>query len=379
MMRLLDRRGLSAVLLASLTVACGQTSPALEAETASTAANADQKVAPAEANAPAPSAEAPIAAMPETPAAPAPDTVLARVGTTEITQADAEERANQMIMQQSGGRPLPPQQLQMLMPQFTAQAIESLIGDTLLNDAVASSDISLTDEEYAEEFRNDINNYRLMQGISEEDFEQQVQAMEGQTFDEFVASRSKDEDFRNAVTQVRLIEARYPNETAITDEAINARYEEDLDQFWKKDATVRASHILIDVPAEDGEAARAEAKRIAGLAQAEGADFAALAKEYSTCPSSSNGGDLNHFPRTGAMVEPFAAAAFAMEVGEISDPVETQFGLHIITVTERNEGTTTPLEVARPVVRRMIQADALNELRPKLIEILRAETKVEIL
>ncbi len=390
MMRLLDRRGLSAVFLSPLIVACGQTSSAPETETDSTATGAEEQVAPAEASAPATGLEEIASdttespdATPPAPAAPAPDSVAARVGTTEITQGKVTDRAkqiaSQMIMQQTGGRPVPPEQLEMYAPQFISQALESLIGDTLLNDAVATSEISPSDEEYIQEFRSDIQNYMLMQGVSEEELGQQIQSMEGMSFDEFVATRSEDPDFRNAVTQVRLIEARYPEETTITDEAISARYAEDLEQYWNKGATVRASHILIDVPEENGEAARAEAARIAGLAQAEGADFAALAQEYSTCPSSANGGDLNHFPRTGAMVEPFAAAAFAMEVGDISDPVETQFGLHIITVTERNEGKTTPLEVARPVVRRMIQAEALDELRPKLIEILRAETTVEVL
>ncbi len=61
--------------------------------------------------------------------------------------------------------------------------------------------------------------------------------------------------------------------------------------------------------------------------------FSAYAKEYSMCPSKKDGGDLNFFPRAGAMVEPFAKAAFALKQFEMSDVVATEFGYHLILVT----------------------------------------------
>src|SRR3972149_5470536 len=69
-----------------------------------------------------------------------------------------------------------------------------------------------------------------------------------------------------------------------------------------------------------------------------GADFAEMARKYSTCPSAENGGDIGFFQRKGSIVEEFAIVAFSMEVGEISEPVETQFGYHIIKVTDKEEG-----------------------------------------
>lgn len=63
-----------------------------------------------------------------------------------------------------------------------------------------------------------------------------------------------------------------------------------------------------------------------------------MARKYSTCPSAENGGDIGFFQRKGSIVEEFAIVAFSMEVGAISEPVETQFGYHIIKVTDKEEG-----------------------------------------
>ncbi|MGN1153965.1 MAG: peptidylprolyl isomerase [Candidatus Gastranaerophilaceae bacterium] len=87
---------------------------------------------------------------------------------------------------------------------------------------------------------------------------------------------------------------------------------------------IRASHILVKT--ED------EAKKLYEEIQ-NGADFAELAKEYSLCPSKRDGGDLNYFGK-GMMVKPFEEAAFALKKGEVSEPVETQFGWHLIKLTD---------------------------------------------
>lgn len=88
---------------------------------------------------------------------------------------------------------------------------------------------------------------------------------------------------------------------------------------------VRASHILVST---EDEANKLREEIISGK------DFAAVAAEYSQCPSGSAGGDLGFFGK-GMMVKPFEDAAFELEVGEISKPVQTQFGWHLIVVTDK--------------------------------------------
>lgn len=88
---------------------------------------------------------------------------------------------------------------------------------------------------------------------------------------------------------------------------------------------VRASHILVKT--------RAEAIQIKKAID-DGAEFEYYAKEYSLCPSGQKGGDLGYFSR-GQMVQPFEDEAFELPVGEVSTPVGTQFGWHLIKVTGR--------------------------------------------
>jgi parvulin-like peptidyl-prolyl isomerase len=78
--------------------------------------------------------------------------------------------------------------------------------------------------------------------------------------------------------------------------------------------------------------------------------FGATAEKESTCPSKTRGGDLGTFPRVGAMVEPFAKAAFELQPYQISNPVETQFGVHLILCTQVTPGRPITYEQAKPFV-----------------------------
>lgn len=86
---------------------------------------------------------------------------------------------------------------------------------------------------------------------------------------------------------------------------------------------IRASHILVDTLEQANELKKAIKNQD---------DFINSAKTHSKCPSSAKGGDLGLFGR-GQMVKPFEEAAYALEVGQISQPVKTQFGYHLIMKT----------------------------------------------
>lgn len=89
--------------------------------------------------------------------------------------------------------------------------------------------------------------------------------------------------------------------------------------------TVKASHILVD--------SKEEADSIKSKID-NGASFESMASRYSKCPSGKDGGDLGYFEK-GQMVKPFEQAAFSLPVGEVSNPVKTQFGWHLIKVFDK--------------------------------------------
>jgi len=128
-------------------------------------------------------------------------------------------------------------------------------------------------------------------------------------------------------------------ENSVTDADKKSYFDANKDAF--NGAKVKASHVLIDTRNMRTEAELAEAKKKIDIIKVQidkGADFAEMAKKFSECPSAEKGGDIGFFQRKGSIVEEFAVVAFAMEVGEISEPVKTQFGYHIIKVTEKEPG-----------------------------------------
>lgn len=155
----------------------------------------------------------------------------------------------------------------------------------------------------------------------------------------------------------------YTSKISITDEDVTEYYRENQEEF-KTPATVEARHILIRVDRNAGpdavEKARVKAQDILNMAVKEG-DFAKLAKQYSECPSKDKGGDLGQFTRE-SMVKPFADKAFSMKAGEISDPVRTQFGWHLIKVEKVNEETILSRDEASPGIRQKLISDKTRNL-----------------
>jgi peptidyl-prolyl cis-trans isomerase D len=142
--------------------------------------------------------------------------------------------------------------------------------------------------------------------------------------------------------------AAYKSRVKVTADEIADYYDSHPDEFRTK-KTVEASHILIKVApnasAKAVQAAKAKAEAIAKKARA-GANFAKLAKKYSQGPSRDRGGYLGKFTRS-QMVKPFADKAFSMSPGQISDPVRTRFGWHVIKVDSVQKATTKTLEQSK--------------------------------
>lgn len=135
----------------------------------------------------------------------------------------------------------------------------------------------------------------------------------------------------------------------IPDADIQAAYEE---EYLQTDPEIEysASHILVETEEE----AKTLIQKLV-----DGGDFAAIAQEFSTGPSGANGGELGWFGK-GVMVEPFFDAVVALKAGEVSDPVQTQFGWHVIKLNETRSQNRPELEDVREQL--------INELRESAFE-----------
>lgn len=140
---------------------------------------------------------------------------------------------------------------------------------------------------------------------------------------------------------------------------------------------VRVRHILVKteptISADERKAARRKADQLREQLLA-GGSFVELAKKHSDCPSKDEGGDLNFFERKGTMTEPFAAAAFDLQKGQLSEVVETEFGFHIILVTDRQLGK----EVKFEQVLGDVEATYADDLREAIIARMRKNADIQI-
>jgi len=161
---------------------------------------------------------------------------------------------------------------------------------------------------------------------------------------------------------------------ALTDEAMHKVYDEAVKQIGEE-KEVHARHILFRAPAGDEKASKeAEDKIKAVIARLKkGEDFAKVAGEVTEDPSGkANGGDLGYFSKD-QMVPEFSEAAFKLEQGQISEPVKTQFGWHVIKVEDKRVKPAPKFEEVKPQIENFVVRKAQAELVTKL----RAEAKIE--
>ncbi len=129
-----------------------------------------------------------------------------------------------------------------------------------------------------------------------------------------------------------------------TDDEVKKYYDDNKDKFTKGES-VNASHILVD--------SEEKANEILAKINAGEISFEDAARENSSCPSSENGGNLGEFTR-GQMVPEFDEAVFSMNVGEVSAPVKTQFGYHLIKLVSKNEASTYDFEEIKGQLSQMV-------------------------
>jgi peptidyl-prolyl cis-trans isomerase C len=152
------------------------------------------------------------------------------------------------------------------------------------------------------------------------------------------------------------------------DDAVARKYYDDNREFFDQ-VTVRVSHILLRLPAgtapAEVEAARVKLRAVRQEIASGKLSFADAVKTHSECPSAAAGGDIGYFPRKGVVEESFARAAFGMKRGELSDVIQTSYGLHLIQLTDRKTGPTSDFNKIVDTVREFAGQEMLADIVAK--------------
>jgi peptidyl-prolyl cis-trans isomerase D len=270
--------------------------------------------------------------------------IFAIPGLQENGRFIGEQRYEQLLRAQR-----PP----MTKAEFEESLRRSMVIDKLR--AALTDWIAVSDAEVEREFKQRNEKVKLqVVALTADKFRDKVNVSDADVAAYFDAHKAEYRVGEQRKIKYLLIDRDQARQRAqVTPAEVDRYYNQNIQQFQTPEQ-VRASHILLKTDGKNEEDVRKQAEEILKKARA-GEDFAALARQYSEDTSKDQGGDLGLFGR-GRMVPEFETAAFAMQPGQISDLVKSQYGYHIIKVTERKEATTTPLEQVRPQIQQQLAA-----------------------
>jgi peptidyl-prolyl cis-trans isomerase D len=249
--------------------------------------------------------------------------------------------------------------LQMQNPPMTTAEFERSLRRALqiekLRNAITGW-MSVSDADVAAEYRRRNEKVKLdVVPITAESLKNDVAVTDAEVTAYFDKSKEKYRIGEKRKIKYAIVNVEQVRNTIVVPDAdVQAFYNQNLQQY-QTPAQVRASHILFKIEGKDEKVVRTQAEEVLKKAKAPGADFAALAKQYSEDDSNNaNGGDLDYFGR-GRMVAEFEQAAFAMKAGEVSDLVKTAFGFHIIKVVDNKPDSTRPVAEVRPEIEEQLK------------------------
>jgi len=292
-----------------------------------------------------------------------PSDPIARVNGITITRLEIDRAVKVMLAQSKVQEPLPAE----LMQQAREAALDQLTSAELLYQEASKVELKDLDKQIAEKIAK--NRARF---ASDAEFESALKGVD-------MTLKDMQDFTRKDLIISSYIDKQFTAKITVSDAEAQKFYDDNLEKYFKKPESARASHILIGVnekaSAEDRKKAKEKAEALLKRVKA-GEDFAALAKSDSTCPSASQGGDLGSFGR-GQMVAPFETAAFALKPGEVSGVVETQFGYHIIKLTEKQEAGTEKFSDVKGKIVEHLKQEKTQKGVVDLVAKLKGTAKIE--
>lgn len=286
---------------------------------------------------------------------------VALVNGKAITAAELK-RAEKILLSNKPGLSIGPN----LEKDFQLQALNQLISAELLYQESQKLEIKDLDQQSEKKLAETRSRF-----ATNDDY---VKGLKEIGLDE----KSFAESVRRDLAIAYLVNTKVAADVKVSDEEVKKFYEQNPDKFTVPEQ-VRASHILVGVDSKATQEQRKAARDKAEKLRSElvnGADFALLAKDNSTCPSSKNGGDLGFFGK-GRMDPAFEKAAFALETGALSNVVETRFGFHVIKLLDRKKAETVPFASVQKKIEEYLQGTKKNSAVELFVGQARQHAKIE--
>lgn len=253
-----------------------------------------------------------------------------------------------------------------LINKYKRQKLDGLIEQTLLKQEAEKRDLSISEEEKEEQFQQHISQIKQRYNLNEQKLLDTLKQQGINSLDQYKEMFLSNNESNMLINKLR---GEVVGEVQVSEEEIQKQYNENEENYEQK-AQVKASHILV----ENEEKAQEVKDKLN-----DGAEFEEMVKEYSTDTGSvESGGDVGYFQENGKMVPEFSQAAFNLEVGEISDPVESQFGYHIIKVTDKKEAQTQSLDDVKGQIEQNLKNSKQQEAWNDFVAELKEEAEINI-
>jgi peptidyl-prolyl cis-trans isomerase SurA len=296
------------------------------------------------------------------------DRIAAVVNNDIITLSELEKRAAPELARVGAEREV--QNRAEARNKILHQVLDGMIGEKLIDLQLKEANIDVSEAEIDAA----VENVKAQNSLDNDKLEQALK-QEGMSL-----TKWRSEVLKKQLARFKLMRAKTEGKIKISDDDVRSEYNR-----WARleagDAEVHARHILVrleeNASKEQVESARLRAEKITQEARKPGVDFAELARKKGEGATAKEGGDLGFF-RRGVMFPEFEKAAFALKPGEISEPVRTQFGWHVIKIDQRREAPVKPLAEMEALLKEKLRTTQLEKLNEAYILELKQAAVVEV-
>jgi peptidyl-prolyl cis-trans isomerase SurA len=296
------------------------------------------------------------------------DRIAATVNTELVTLGEVEQRAAPLLEQVS--REPAGSARDQARTDALRRALDDLIGEKLMDAELKGLNVEVTDAEVE---------------LAIEDVQKQNNMTDKAAFEQALAAQgftgSAYRDFmKKQLSKVKLLNIKVKSKVKISDEDVKAEYGR-MAHAESADPEIKARHIIIlcpqSAPPDRVEATHKKALAVMEQARAPGADFEALARKLSEGAGAASGGDLGWF-RRGTLATAFESVAFALKKGQVSEPVRTSFGWHVIKLEDTRQAAARPFDEVKEALREKLYREQVEKQTLAYIAELRRGAAVDV-